>query len=171
MSIDSSEFCRLVPLARLGPEPFRQEIVATQEECAALARRFDLLAIDRLAAAVELIRQGEDVVLLRAAFEAEILQRCVVTLDPVPGAVSECFALLYGPPEAEDSAAVAGDDVAFEPLSADVIDIGEAVAQEFSLALPPFPRSPDACAEAEEPFSERDGPFAALRLPGKTRAE
>ena len=89
MSIDCPEFCRLVPLARLGPEPFRQKIVATKEECAALARRFDLLAIDRLAAAVELIRQGEDVVLLRAAFEAEILQRCVVTLDPVPGAVGD----------------------------------------------------------------------------------
>lgn len=172
MSAGRSEFCRLVPAARLGSEPFGQEVVATKQECAALARRFDLLAIDRLAATVALVRQGQDVVLLRAAFEAEFVQSCVVTLDPVPGAVSGRFALLYGPPEAEDGAVAAEDDAAFEPLSADVIDIGEAVAQEFSLVLPPFPRRPDACVEAEEPLPERDGPFAALsRLSGETHSE
>ena len=36
------------------------------------------------------------------------------------------------------------DEVAFEPLIGEAIDIGEAVAQEFSLALPRFPRSAGA---------------------------
>jgi uncharacterized metal-binding protein YceD (DUF177 family) len=157
-----SEFCRLVPLARLGPEPFHQEIAATEEERAALARRFDLVAIDRLTATVELARQGKDLVLLRAGFEAGFVQNCVVSLDPVPGAVSERFSLLYGPPEAEESAAGFGEDVAFEPLSVDAIDIGEAVAQEFSLALPPFPRRAEAIIEAEEPGRAEKNPFAAL---------
>ena len=148
MSAARPEFCRLVPLARLGSEPFRQEIVATEAECAALARRFDLLGLARLAASAELARQGPGVVLC-AAFEAEFVQSCVVTLDPVPGAVAEHFTLLYGPPEAEESAAAGADDVAFEPLSGDAIDIGEAVAQEFSLALPPFPRSPEATIETD----------------------
>ena len=94
------EFFRPIALARLGSEPFRQEIAATEVERTALARRFGLVAVDRLSAAVELVRQGHDRILLRAAFDAEFVQSCVVTLEPVRGAVSERFALLYGPPEA-----------------------------------------------------------------------
>ena len=162
MSAGRSEFSRLVPLARLGPEPFRQEIVATEDERAALTRRFDLVSIDRLSAAIELVRQGGGTVLLRAAFEAEFEQSCVVTLEPVAGALSERFTLLYGPPEAEEAAAAAEDEIAFEPLYADVIDVGEAVAQEFSLLLPPFPRSPKAIAGTEAPLYSEEGPFAPL---------
>jgi uncharacterized metal-binding protein YceD (DUF177 family) len=156
------EFSRLVPLARLGPEPFRQEITAGDAERDALARRFDLFAIGRLRARVELTRQGQELVLLRAEFEAEFVQNCVVTLDPVDGAMSHRFSLLFGPPEAEEQAGGTGEDEwAFEPLAGDAIDIGEAVAQEFSLALPPFPRSPGASVEAAMPPPE-DGPFAGL---------
>lgn len=165
------EFSRRVPLARLGPEPFRQEIEASKAECTALARRFGLLAIDRLAADVELRRQAPDRILLRATFDAEFVQSCVVTLDPVAGAVSEHFALLYGPPELEESG-VGGidDDAAFEPLVGEAIDIGEAVAQEFVLALPTFPRSAEADNTAAPP-AEDSGPFAELaRLIGRDRS-
>ncbi len=153
------EFSRLVPLARLGAEPFRQDITATEAERAALARRFDLPALDRLCAVVELVRHGKDMFLLRAAFAAEFVQSCVVTLDPVGGAVSEEFTLLYGPPEAEAGGA-AEDDVAFEPIPGTAIDVGEAVAQQFSLALPPFPRSPGASLEAEAAPADDSGSFA-----------
>jgi uncharacterized metal-binding protein YceD (DUF177 family) len=157
------EFSRLVSLARLGSEPFRQEIAATEAERAALARRFDLLALDRLSATIELVRQGADIVLLRAAFSGEFVQSCVVTLDPVEGAVSEEFTLLYAPPEMEAEAGrTVEDEVAFEPIVGNAIDVGEAVAQQFSLALPPFPRSPGATLDAEPPRADEAGPFAAL---------
>ena len=67
-----SEFSRLVPLARLGSAPFRQQIEATPSERGKLSRRFDLLALDRLTAVVELRRQGDAVVVLEAAFDAEL---------------------------------------------------------------------------------------------------
>ena len=160
------EFSRRVMLVRVGSEPYRQHIAAGDRERAALARRFDLVSLDRLEAQVELIRLGERTILLRADFAAEFEQRCAVTLDPVPGLLAERFALLYGPPEIEEAAGgIAGEDVAFEPLTGDGIDIGEAVAQEFSLALPPFPRSPRAGPEpaAETQPPEPDpGPFAVL---------
>lgn len=152
----------MVWVARLGPEPFRQQILASEQECAALARRFDLPAISRLSATVELVHRAHGVVLLRAAFEAEFEQSCVVTLEPVPGAVSQEFALLYGPPEAEEGATGGAEDIAFEPLTGDAIDIGEAVAQELSLALPLFPRRPEATPETEEPPGREEGPFAVL---------
>lgn len=163
------EFSRRVPLARIGAEPFRQEIAASEAECAALAQRFDLVAVARLAAVVELVRQGTDRVLLRAAFDAEFVQNCVVTLDPVVGALSTQFAMVYGPPELE-AEGVGGieDEFDFEPLAGDVIDIGEAVAQEFALALPPFPHSAAADLEAAAPTLEQPGPFAVLgRLIGR----
>jgi len=66
------EFSRLIPLARLGSAPLRQQIEATPSEREKLSRRFDLLALDRLTAVVELRRQGDAVVVLEAAFDAEL---------------------------------------------------------------------------------------------------
>jgi uncharacterized metal-binding protein YceD (DUF177 family) len=156
------EFSRPVLLARIGTEPLRREIAATPAEREALAGRFGLLALDRLSADVQLSRRGGEMIALRAAYEAAFAQECVVTLEPIEGALAGEFELLYGPPEAEEIAmGVIGDTVTFEPLAGDAIDIGEAVAQEFSLALPPFPRSPDADAAAAPPPGDA-GPFAEL---------
>jgi uncharacterized metal-binding protein YceD (DUF177 family) len=168
------EFSRLVPLARVGAEPFRQDIEASEAERAQLALRLDLIALDRLTATVELVRLAKEIFALHAAFEAEFVQSCVVTLDPVSGTAAEEFTLIYGPPEAEEE--VGGsieDDVAFEPLDGTAIDVGEAVAQQFALALPPFPRVPGASIEAEieMPPTDESGTLAAAlsRLPGRRR--
>jgi uncharacterized metal-binding protein YceD (DUF177 family) len=161
------EFSRPVPLTRLGAGPFRQEISASEAERAALARRFGLISLARLSAAVELVREGGGTILLTAEFAGEFVQECVVTLEPVTGSVEAGFALRYGPPETEPEAG-GDDDSAFEPLSGETIDIGEAVAQEFSLSLPPFPRAPDAGVEADLEEPNGDGPFAGLaRLAGR----
>ena len=157
------EFSRLVALAQLGTEPFRQDISASETERAALARRFDLVALDRLCATVDLVRRGRDRFQMRAAFDAEFVQSCVVTLDPVTGAASGEFTLIYGPPEAEEE--IGGsveDEFAFEPIVGTAIDVGEAVSQEVALALPPFPRVPGASVEAEMPPADDPGTFAAV---------
>jgi hypothetical protein len=167
------EFSRLVPLARVGFDPYCQRISASEAERAALAERFDLVSLSRLDAEVALVRRGERLILLQAEFEAAFEQRCIVTLDPIAAALAERFTLLYGPPEDEDGiAGLVGDEVAFEPLVGETIDIGEAVAQEFSLALPPFPRSPDASIAPEALPPDDAGPFAGLsRLVGGSRGE
>jgi uncharacterized metal-binding protein YceD (DUF177 family) len=166
MSDPAPEFSRPVPLARLGSTPFRQEIEATASERQGLARRFDLLALDRLRASVTLRRRAGDAILLEAVFEAAFAQTCVLTLEPVPGEVSQSFALVYGPPGQEQAEIAPGvEEPAFEPLIGDSIDIGEAVAQELSLALPDFPRRPDAVsAEAIDPATAEtiDIPYAEL---------
>jgi len=157
------EFSRRVPLAQLGPGIFEQEIEAIAAERDKLAERFGLLALDRLTAVVKLRRQSGAVVLLDAAFEAEFLQTCVVTLEPVRSAISDRFSLVYGPVEAGPAAdAPVVGDIVFEPLSGDEIDIGEAVAQELSLALPDFPRHPDAIIEAATAGGPVEGPFSVL---------
>ncbi len=160
------EFSRPVRLAALGSAPFRQHIEASADERQGLARRLDLVALDRLSATVTLSRREGDAILLEAVFEAEFTQECVVTLEPVAGAVRREFSLLYGPVGDDQSEIDLGlDESVFEPMTGDSIDIGEAVAQELSLALPEFPRHPDALqAEAidAEPAEAIEPPFAAL---------
>jgi uncharacterized metal-binding protein YceD (DUF177 family) len=156
------EFARPVRLMRLGDEPFRQHIAANAVERAALAARFELVSLDRLEADVELVREAGGTILVTAAFTAEFAQNCIVTLDPVTGSVSERFQLRYGRAEAEADVPAGDDDPAFEPFTGEAIDIGEAVAQEFSLALPPFPRTADAVIEDDAPGASAGGPFAVL---------
>jgi uncharacterized metal-binding protein YceD (DUF177 family) len=160
------EFSRPVTVAGLGREPFTQQIEASPDERAALARRFGLVALEHLAATVTLCREPGATILLEARFEAEFAQECVVTLEPVSGSLAESFSLRYAPPGSfEETLDPAGEEPAFEPLEADAIDIGEAVAQEFSLALPLSPRLPEAdaaLAEAEAAESH-DNPFAVLQ--------
>jgi uncharacterized metal-binding protein YceD (DUF177 family) len=163
------EFSRLVRLDQVGAQPFRQRIEATPDEREKLSRRFDLLSLDRLTATVDLYRGSVEVVRLEASFEAEFVQSCVVTLEPVAGVISDRFLLVYGPPEEEPrEIASGGDEAAFEPLVGDAIDIGEAVAQELSLALPLFPRDPAASLDiefAEMPSAGRFESLAPLRRP------
>ncbi len=168
MSGAPPEFSRSVPLSRLGPGRFRQGIEATAAERERLARRFGLLALDRLTATVELRREVGGAIRLDAAFEAGIVQECVVSLEPVATAVAESFSLLYGPAAAAlDEIELDAEAAAFEPLDGDAIDIGEAVAQELSLALPLSPRDPAATIEGDAPAAPEAGPFAALASLGR----
>jgi hypothetical protein len=163
MADATPEFSRLVRLDRVGLQPFRQRIEATPEERESLCQRFDLLSLDRLTAAVDLYRGSGEVIRLEASFEAEFVQSCVVSLDPVAGAISDRFFLVYGPPGEEPrEIASGGEEAAFEPLVEDAIDIGEAVAQELSLALPLFPR--DSATSMDIEFAEipATSPFASL---------
>ena len=157
------EFSRLIPLAQLSARPFRQRIEATAEERERLSQRFDLISLDRLAAEVELRRQSPEMILLEAEFAAEFEQCCAVTLEPVRGAVSDRFSLVYGPaPEEKQEVALNTDEPAFEPLDGNMIDIGEAVAKELSLALPIFQRDPEARIEEAAIAEPPQGPFATL---------
>jgi uncharacterized metal-binding protein YceD (DUF177 family) len=165
------EFSRPIPITVLSATPFRQRIEATSSERRELCRRFDLLALDRLAAVVDLRRQQGELVVLEAVFVAEFVQACSVTLEPVPGSISDRFSLVYGPASEEREIEWGVDEAAFEPFKADTIDIGEAVAQELSLSLPLFPRHADAGVEVE--FKEEIGaPLASLaHLLGRDETE
>jgi uncharacterized metal-binding protein YceD (DUF177 family) len=163
MSAVAPEFSRLVTLAQLSTRPFRQRIEATAAERERLSRRFNLISLDRLVAEVEFRRQSSEVILLEAEFSAEFEQCCAVTLEPVRGSVSDRFSLVYGPaPEEEQEIALTSDEPAFEPLRGNSIDIGEAVAQELSLALPIFPRDLEARIDQAAMAEPLEGPFAML---------
>ena len=75
------EFSRIVPLARI-PEAGREERLEAQPaECAALARRFAIPAVNRLRAVLRLRPEPGGAVLAEGRMEAEVVQDCVVTLE------------------------------------------------------------------------------------------
>jgi uncharacterized metal-binding protein YceD (DUF177 family) len=170
---DLPEFSRRIDGFRLNPGGEKYEISASPDERAALAKRFDLLALDRLDAKVRLTPMAGGYYRLVADFEAELTQACAITSEPVPAHIAESFTLLYGPVEESSEIVLDGDAEPVEPLDDGMIDIGEAVAQQLSLALDPFPRAPGASLEEEVDLSghgERESPFAALaklRKPGQ----
>ena len=151
------EFSRPVDLARLGGGAMRFDIAADANERADLARRFGLVSLDRLEARVELSREAGATIRFRATLSADLVQSCVVTLDPVANRVDDEFSLLLGDPD--DPAALDPDAELIEPLEDGRVDLGEVVAQQLSLAMDPYPRAPGvAPADGEG----RPSPFAAL---------
>jgi uncharacterized metal-binding protein YceD (DUF177 family) len=135
------EFSRPIDVTRLGAGEAVYDIAANETERQALAKRFDLVSLEKLAARVALRRLAGGLVRLTASLAADLVQTDVVTLEPVPARVDDDFTLLFGP-DADDAAALDPDAELVEPLSDGQIDIGEAVAQQLSLVMDPYPRTP-----------------------------
>jgi uncharacterized metal-binding protein YceD (DUF177 family) len=165
--IVANEFARPIRVDTIGDVPRPVTIAAEADERAALARRFRLVAIDRLTATATLHRIGDRIV-ADGTLSATVVQSCVATDDPLPATIDEPFVLRF-----EREPATAGGEVELSDEELDVIayaggdiDLGEAVAETLSLALDPFPRAPDADARLREAGvlgEEETGPFAALK--------
>jgi uncharacterized metal-binding protein YceD (DUF177 family) len=118
---------------------------ATPEECRALAERFDLVGVGRLAGQAQLERCGKDEIRLRGRLQAEVVQCCVISLEDVRSTVAEAFECRFTRPGADVVDDLAWDqDV--EPLEGPELDVGEIFAQQLALALDPYPRAADAYA-------------------------
>ncbi len=166
MSQPAPEFSRPFALDTLGHEATARRLVASPAECAALAARFDLIALERLEAQVTLRWGAGGTLTLDGRLQASVVQRCVVTLEPVPQQLDLPIRLRYSR-HAEEEASEGDEDTGMDPdapdpLPADSLDLGEEVAQALSLALDPYPRAPGATLPS--PAAEDDGgPFAALK--------
>src|SRR5205085_10426318 len=83
IAMTAPEFSRPVRIDTLGELPRSMEIAAEVEERAALARRFGLLAIDRLEAGLSIARRGGEV-LLHGTLPAGVVQARAASGAPVP---------------------------------------------------------------------------------------
>jgi uncharacterized metal-binding protein YceD (DUF177 family) len=162
---DTFEFSRPIDVMRLPQAGGVYDIAASVEERAALAKRFGLLALDRLEAQVQLAPVAAGFYRLSAKLEAELTQACVVTLEPVASRIDEAFSLLYGAVDEQQDVLLDSDSETVEVLEGGMVDIGEAVAQQLSLALDSFPRAPGAATEKGVAAADErrlDSPFAVL---------
>jgi len=158
------EFARPVDLTRISESGAQMTVEASPAERAALARRFGLPGIDSLRAELELKRiRGGAAVRLTGRLTADVTQSCVVTLEPVRQHVDDAFEILYSDEVTDEQSAIGADIAWPEPLPDGALDVGEAVAEQLSLALDPYPRAPGVALEKQ--WTGEGGaakPFAAL---------
>jgi uncharacterized metal-binding protein YceD (DUF177 family) len=171
--LPEAEFSRRVPVDGLGEEEVVRQIEATADERKALARRFDLLSLDKLTATVHLRRlPGRPLIRVFGRFEAEATQACVITLEPLQSCLDGCFARCYNlAPEAavaeREILIDVGEEEPPEPVPAGGIDLGEVVAEHLALEIDPYPRAEGARLEQAEwgdspDGGERESPFRVL---------
>ncbi len=167
-----AEFSRVIDTAVLADEGQSFRYKASDTERASIASWLSLIDLRRLEATVDAVRVSEGGVRLKVAFEAEVVQSCVATLEAVSTCLQEAFELLYLPETRAGSAApgaisvdVELDEDVPEVLVGDGIDAGAAITEHLVLALDPYPRKPGAIIDPAQPSAGevRDGPFAALR--------
>ena len=165
-ALPAPEFSR--PLDVRQAEGKIETLIATEAERELLARRFDIVAIERLEATLELSREGR-AVNASGALCADIVQSCAVSAEDFPVAIREPLAFRFVPastahqPDEEiELDADACDEIEY---AGSTIDLGEAVAQSLALAIDPFATGPNA-DEARRKAGLLDeaasGPFAAL---------
>lgn len=156
------EFSRPISIEGITPDKVRKESVeATEEECAALAQRFDLRGLSGLKASLTIRRvAGGEVIRVAGTLEAEVVQACVVSLRDVPGEVKGEFETFFTEEVVDEL-----DEDAPEMVSNGHIDLGEVVAQYLALELDPYPRAPGvslAAQLAETGLAAPKNPFSVL---------
>ncbi len=138
------EFSRPVDVSRMGRLEHRMEIKANAEERAALAKRFDLVELPELTAALALKKRGDGVFELTGRWHARVAQSCVVTLEPVWAELGDEVRLFFSDRPAASAAPPdpLAEDEETDTIENGVIDVGEAVVQLLGVALDPYPRAP-----------------------------
>lgn len=166
------------------------KMVAEADDLKAIAKRLDVLEVKSLSAELRLtLQNGGYTVNINGHFKAEIVQECVVTLQPVADTLEDDFEAWYADHEKaipfnrakhNQKAMEEGDEVQIleekddpEALIDGQVDLGEVVIQFLSLSVNPYPRAEGVVADEEPQPIEvtkpiaggtlRPNPFAALK--------
>ncbi|WP_156842837.1 YceD family protein [Novosphingobium aquimarinum] len=163
----SSEFSHSFDVRQIDGREVR--LVADEAERAALARRFDIVRVDRLEAVVLLRRKGRDVA-ANGTLDADVVQSCAISSEDLPVSIHEEIALRFVPaadpadlPEELELEAEDLDEIEYDGSH---FDLGEAVAQTLGLAIDPYLTGPDAeeaRRQAGLTTPEDNSPFAVLK--------
>jgi uncharacterized metal-binding protein YceD (DUF177 family) len=173
-----SEIERVVDVDRVGAHGTALEIVASDNERAALVKRFGFLGLPAFSARVTVDRRPGGLVVIEGRLRGRIVQACILTLDPVTQDLDEAFRIVFKENLAEErdpesgEALVSAQTDAPEPLPGNLLDVGEIVAEQLSLAADPYPRKQGVKLEDVLPRPRKDGrhgrqeqrrhPFAGL---------
>jgi uncharacterized metal-binding protein YceD (DUF177 family) len=163
------EFSVIVKMDDIGAGASSHKIAANDAQRKALAERFMLISVSELSAQLELAKTAKGV-LAKGRMIAVAVQSCIATGEPVPAKIDEPLEILFiALPDQDGEFELDSDDCDTMFHDGKGVDIGEAVAQTFGLALDPYPRCPDAEAElrkagvkSEDEERAQSGPFAGL---------
>ena len=175
---EKSELERIVDLDRMGLSGAALDIVASDGERAALVRRFGFLGLPAFSARATIDRRPGGQIVVEGRLRGKVVQACILTLDPVAQDLDETFRIVFKQGLAEERDPESGEALisaradAPEPLTGNLLDVGEIVAEQLSLAADPYPRRAGAKLEDVLPRPRHGGrpnraeqrrhPFAGL---------
>jgi uncharacterized metal-binding protein YceD (DUF177 family) len=160
------ELFRPVSLTKIGAAGLKVMVRATTEECAALAGRMDIPAIQSLECAFLLTREQDGLSVFAAArLRAQVTRTCVVSAEDFEMPVEEEFDLRFVPggTERDDPDPGLPDEI---PYDGNTIDLGEAAAEQLGLTLDPYPRMPGVTL-TDTADDGGASPFSTLSARGK----
>lgn len=165
-----SDFSHIVMPDAVPREGRTVRLRPSEEQLSAIAERLELVELSSFTADIDLRWEGVGETLrLAGRLVASIVQRCVVTLQPVFAEIDfpfvERFALES--PDLEEEILVSADEeLDRDVIPAEGLDVADIAVQHLSLALDPYPRHPDAeeQAEANDEPDVPTGPFAKLAV-------
>jgi uncharacterized metal-binding protein YceD (DUF177 family) len=161
---------RIYDLGTLSEAGYEKTITASDTELARLAKWEGVEGVTRFEGRVTLKRLSQKRFRYEAELGAEVLQDCVVTLEPVHTQISRKFSrdLHYipgRPDEKPDLVTLSAiEDETTEEIGSLRFDLAGPLLEEFSLAVDPYPRAPGV--EFDLPGDEAakpDSPFAVLK--------
>jgi uncharacterized metal-binding protein YceD (DUF177 family) len=143
---------------------------ATPEELEAIASALGLISCTSLQASYEIKPIGAGRYALSGTLRAEVVQGCVVTLDPVTGRIEEDFQATFWPeediPPPRGGIVDLDDDSEPEPIVGGQIAVGRVVFECLAEGLDPYPRKAGASLDWQEPEpasgDTSESPFAVL---------
>ena len=169
-----------VSVAHVPGKGITVKIEADEKERAQLAENHELVSVASFTADFLITQWKKDGIKLRGHIEAQIVQACVVTLEPIDAVISEDVETVFVPENSrlarirlDESGEMLidaeGPDMP-ETFSGDRIDIGAVAEEFFELAIDPYPRKAEAdfveIIEEDEDEGESDikpdSPFASL---------
>jgi uncharacterized metal-binding protein YceD (DUF177 family) len=161
---------RPVELASIRTAPQFQRIELDDGERKALAEALGYVEIVALVAEIVLSRDPDHEICLDGRLTAEVVQTCVVSLEPVRQNIDEPIQARYVEEESAAKRPLPVDlplteDDPPDVVSGPVLDLGPIVVEHFLLAVDPYPRAPGAEAPGNPAAAVPDkveSPFAVL---------
>jgi len=162
---------RLYNLNKLGQTGDEIALDADDAERAALAKSAAVLEVPKFAARIVLKKSGANSFEIHYELAAEIVQACVVTLEPLVARITKDFVrnLHYTPnlrrAAGETEIIIApGDDEMPEEIDSPHYDLAIPLVEEFLLAIDPYPRAPGVEFRVPEGMGDKpESPFAVLK--------
>jgi len=162
---------RLYDLNRLSEAGYETTIALGPEEREKLAAWVDVSNVNKFEGRVSLRRMSSTRFAYMAHLEADLVQACTVTLEPVSSSISMEFTRnLHLVPHvrkmvdfSSELSPAAGDDEVPEEIDSPRYDLAAPLLEEFSLAIDPYPRAPGVAFDVPEEAEEQpESPFAVL---------
>jgi uncharacterized metal-binding protein YceD (DUF177 family) len=171
--VTTPELSRPLLVDKISAGGVEETLVASPDERKLVAERFGLLDLPKLEAQLSVAPARAAMFRVTGRMQADVVQQCVVTLEPLPAHIEQDIDVLFGDPQflepGDAPAPLDAEAEETEHIIDGIIDLGELVAQHLGVSLDPYPRKPGlAFVEAEYGDDEGGRPFAKLAALTKT---